>query len=310
MVNDLNFLLDKASQIGKDERVDFDYVAVPIDGKSDKFDSFSMEVEPQAQKNIVETIKDKIRKSATSAEGVQFNMSTELGKNQIGVADVSDLGSKFANFMEAAKDLNAPFDKKAEKRIIGYMVRVGDLKIIRNLNMTNLLSTHKRKLEVGLKRKKIKRIEEGVILISPESMDVVCVDDSAYILSEQHFHFLFSGTTFLKGEVEKKKSKLEKYVDDVDMLINYAGSNANIIRGLYHIVTDDKMTAIDRGKISGINTKYKQKYGADKGPLVLKDGKLKCDEKSIKYVYWYLGAKFGQNLITEDLFGIGSSYPV
>ncbi len=299
-------------EIGKMDgaKSSFDYIREDEENK--RFDSYSLDVEKEAWDTIVKEITSNINEKARTREVIGFDINTEIGRNQVGIAKISELNGRLKEVLDVTSQPNSRLriTKEIRRQIFCYVVTLGKFKIIKKMNVVYVLSKSKKKINVGLSEKRIKAVNSEYIMFSPRSFDLICDEENAFIFSEKNFHFMFSGSEFLKSEINKNKDKLLDLVNTPEPLIGLADKNPAILRGIYHLVTSNKSFKPNMEKIESINNKIRAKTNSSEALLTLTDGKLNCTEQNSKYLYWYLAKKIGLNMVTDDLFAIGSSYPI
>ena len=328
MVLSLKDLKDEMSRLYGDEAqgaknnrtdVSFDYVSDPL-SEGRPFNAFSLDMEDEPKKIIMDEVKAKIC-SYKDENVIDFDFTKELGQNQIGIIPLANCPDRLISMIKATEQPNKgsqSFSQEDKENVVCYVItmlrRENDkyvqIKIIKKLHLSKILSKNKKKPRLGLMDGTVRGMPEDFVLMSPESFDLVVMDDTAFIINEKNFHYLFSGAGYLKSKIEQNKSKLESEFEGVDNLIEYASKNYSVLRGLYHVVMLDKITQIDSQKIKNIESMIVQQKGIKEPIFTYSHKKIKCTPENAKYLYYLLAKKYGLNLIDGNIFVAGSTYPV
>lgn len=315
---------DKKGKL-KDQNMDLlgeasmDYV-LEYKTQSNPFQSFSLATEKAVQKNIIDEIKNRVHKYNNS-DIIDFDFTKELGHHQIGKIELSNCPERLGQIVKASNQPNRKsfsLSKENKPHIIAYIITISHktdnnystIKVIKKMNLVRILSKNKKKAQIGLTKGTVKGMPSDLVLISPESFDVVVLDDTAFVFDERNFHFLFSEPEYLKNKVTENSEKLDSSFTGGDILISYAARNPSILRGLYHVLNRQKPIHIARDKVSAIENKIKVKTGISDTIFEYSNEKIVCTEDNAKYIYWLIAKKYGLNMIDDDIFVTGSQYPV
>ncbi|HLH85379.1 MAG TPA: Kiwa anti-phage protein KwaB-like domain-containing protein [Thermoplasmataceae archaeon] len=326
MVVTLEGLKKKLSELAnKDERnemtgeASLDYV-LEYNDQNNPFQTFSLNTERDVQELIITEVEKRIRK-LKEENAIEFDFTKELGREQIGVIELSNCPERLTKMISASNQPNRNsfrLSKDNKNKVIAYITtisKVGDngtshVKIIKKLNLASILSRNKKKAAIGLIEGTVKGMSKDVVLFSPESFDLVVMNDTAFVMDERNFHFLFSGTQYLKSVIEGNKNKLDSIFDGYDNLIHYAERNPSALRGLYHILTRNNGIKLDKEKVKSIEEKIKKQKRSDDTIFEYSNGKIVCTEKNSNYVYWLLSKRYGLNILDDEIFVSGSQYPI
>lgn len=326
MVVSLQSLQKKLSELAKEEKgkempgeVSLDYILEYKD-QDKPFQTFSLNTERDVQKLIINEVEKRIRK-LKEENAIEFDFTKELGREQIGVIELSNCPERLTQMISASNQPNRNsfrLSKDNKNKVIAYITTISKvedhinshIKIIKKLNLSNILSRNKKKAEMGLIEGTVKGMKENVVMFSPESFDLVVMDDTAFVMDERNFHFLFSGTQYLKKVVEDNKNKLDSTFEGYENLIHYAEGNPAVLRGLYHILTRKNGIKLDDEKVRSIEAKIKMQIRSDDAIFEYSHGKLVCTEKNANYVYWLLSKRYGLNILDDEIFVSGSQYPI
>ncbi len=325
MVVSLQSLQKKLYELAKEEEKEMpgeaslDYILEYKD-QDKPFQTFSLNTERDVQRLIIKEVENRIRK-LKDKNAIEFDFTKELGREQIGVIELANCPERLTKMIKASNQPNRNsfrLSKDNKNKVIAYITtisKVGDnstshIKIIKKLNLANILSRNRKKATMGLIEGTVKGMKEDLVLFSPESFDLVVMDDTAFVMDERNFHFLFSGTPYLKKVVEDNKSKLDSTFEGYDNLIHYAEGNPAVLRGLYHILTRKNGIKLDKTKVNSIEVKIKQQIQSKDPIFEYSNGKIVCTEKNANYVYWLLSKRYGLNILDDEIFVSGSQYPI
>ena len=315
-VDELQKMMDSL----KDGGVSIDYV-LETDDPDKPFDTYSLSVDKNVQGIIADQINKRIQKIDNS-KAVNYDYTKELSRSQVGIIDIKASALRLPQMISAIDQPNRTsfkMDKKKKDLVVAYVVSIHknvsgkdlQLKVIKKLNLVSILSKNKHRAEVGLIKGEVKGVPEDLVIMSPEAMDVIAYEDTAFIFNEINFHFLFSGSELLKEEIEKNKSIFQSALKESEKLIEYAKKNPSILRGIYHLATAKKNISIDRYKALDIERRIQV---VNKTNTKIFDfdpsGKIVCTDSNIKYVYWLLTKKYALSLVDDELKIFGSTYPV
>lgn len=326
MVATLENLKDKLSKLAEEDKKDevlgeagLDYVLEYGDINS-PFQTFSLNTERDVQKLIIKEVRSRIDKFKDD-NVIDFDFTKELGHHQIGRIALSDCPERLGKMISASNQPNRKgfsLSKDNKNQVVAYVTTISDngdnsaspIKVIKKMNLASILSKNKKKAQIGLTKGTVKGMPRDLVLIAPESFDLVAVDDTVFVLDERNFHFLFSGTEYLKKIIKDNSSKLDSTFDGSGTLINYAEHNPGVLRGLYHVLTKHKTILLDSGKVNDIEERIKKQTGSSNPIFERSNEKIVCTKDNAKYIYWLLAKKYGLNLLDEDIFVTGSQYPI
>lgn len=326
MVATLQSLQEKLSELAKKEKgkempgeASLDYI-LEYEDQNNPFQTFSLNTERDAQKLIIDEVEKRIRK-LKEENAIEFDFTKELGRDQIGVIELSNCPERLTKMISASNQPNRNafrLSKDNKNKVIAYITTISELrdngtphiKIIKKLNLASILSRNKKKAKMGLIEGTVKGMSEDVVLFSPESFDLVVMDDTAFVMDERNFHFLFSGSQYLKKVIEDNKNKLDSTFDGYGNLIHYAERNPSALRGLYHILTRKNGIKLDEEKVKSIEAKIKMQIRSDDTIFEYSNGKIVCTDKNSNYVYWLLSKRYGLNILDDEIFVSGSQYPI
>lgn len=284
------------------------------------FGTYSLDTEKEVQKTILKEIKKRID-SYKDTDSIDYDFTKELGHHQVGIIDSSDCQKRLIDMISASSQPNRKsfsLTKKNKSEVIAYIITITHrdktdfppIKVIKKLNLANILSKNKKKASVGLTKGTVRGMPKDIVLMSPESFDLVYTDGTNFVTNEANFHFLFSGTEFLKANIKGKRDKLDDSFEGADNLISFAERNPSVLRGLYHILTKYDKIEIDHGKATNIEAKINQKNGTNVTIFYFSGEKIICSEDNVRYIYWLIAKKYALNMSDETIFRTGSQYPV
>ena len=312
--------LQKIMESLKDGNVSIDYV-LGTDDPDKPFDTYSLSVDKDVQGIIAEQINKRLQKIDTS-KVVEYDYTKELSRSQVGIIEIKASVARLRQMVSAIDQPNRTsfkLDKRKKDLVVAYVVSIHkkvsgkdlQLKVIKKLNLASILSKNKHRAEVGLIKGVVKGVPEDLVIMSPEAMDVIAYEDTAFIFNEINFHFLFSGSELLKEEIEKNKSIFQSSLQESEKLIEYAKKNPSILRGVYHLATANKNISINQNKALDIERRIQ---AVNKTTTKIFDfdpsGKIVCTDSNVKYVYWLLAKKYALSLVDDELKIFGSTYPV
>lgn len=326
MVATLENLKDKLSKLVEEDKksemlgeVGLDYV-LEYEDTNKPFQTFSLNTERDVQKLIIKEVRSRIGKYKDD-NVIDFDFTKELGHHQIGRIALSDCPERLGKMISASNQPNRKsfsLSKNNKNQVVAYVTTISDnrdnsaspIKVIKKMNLASILSKNKKKAQIGLIKGTVKGVPKDLVLIAPESFDLIVVDDTVFVLDERNFHFLFSGTEYLKKVIKANSAKLDSAFDGSDALINYAERNPSVLRGLYHVLTKQKTILLDNGKIHDIENRIKKQTGSSNPIFDHSNEKIVCTKDNAKYIYWLLAKKYALNLLGEDIFVTGSQYPI
>ena len=309
-------LTDEDNKENISEIASFDYVLENTDGS---FQTASLNISKSTQHAIIEQIKNKID-GYSKASLIDFDFTKELGKNQIGVMDISACPERLSSMLAASNQPNREslsLPKKYEKLVVAYIITIIDgtsddppIKVIKKLHLYNILSSNKKKPRIGLVKGAVTSISEKLVITAPESFDVIVSDDTVFVLKENNFNFLFGDRETLKKKVIENKEKLETIIDNPDDFVANIASDIRQLRGLYHVLTIRTKIKIDNKKLEWLEGEIKKKTGTQDAIFQRNDEKIKCTKENSKYVYWLLANRYIVTYLNGDLYVAGSVYNI
>lgn len=174
------------------------------------------------------------------------------------------------------------------------------------INLRNVLKKSNGKYILDLD-KKIKSIglSKNKLIIELDHFNFVTFGSEIFIINTAYFFYLFMPTKNLLNEIKKNRSNMEKSIEGVDYLIDYAEKNAVHTRELYYFVSKgskipDREEIDEQLEIMKKTAKRKVFFTLDK------DNRIICTEENAKLIMSYISEKLGLRFSDKEILNLES----
>lgn len=273
-------------------------------------------------KEIAESGRKKLNSLKASKKGAPFKIQEKLPQEDYGYAPIDDYPILKEYIESLGKSFTSNYKKGLSKKEgTSLAVRFSMWKnkkdgeknneekeeatFISLISFKNLLAKNRGKVLLDLDRKfKAMTMSGKQVVIDLDSFDVVVYGGKIFVINSTYFFYMFMPAKKLLEEIKRKKTDMEKSIQNVNHLIEYAAKNPMHTRELYYFVIKNSKIPDESTILNDLE--LMRKYNKNKVLFQFEENRIICTKDTAKLVLSYISDKLGLRFSDKEILNLES----